>query len=135
MEFKGVRRMKAREKHAEKLVEYLANPANEWLDKTALSVEVLQRDRSYISKVWTAQQFDEEIGAPALELRRSRLAPISAKVDRMLVDKALGGDVQAIKLFYQRLEGWSPSKKTELVGKIDGQLTLADVLNGTVDEA
>jgi hypothetical protein len=131
-----VGRMTAKEKNTEKLLIYLSDPNNEWLTKEKLSTEVLgMKDSVYVNKMWSPAEFDFEIAGPALEARRGRMARYSMKIDRTLVDKALEGDVQAIKLYYQRLENWTPAKKTELVGKIDGQLTLADVLNGTVDEA
>jgi hypothetical protein len=133
MKFKGVTKMRAREKHAERLLVYLANPANEWLDKCRLSTEVLERDKSFINKVWTAEEFTQQIADPALELRRASLAPISAQVDKALVKRCLEGDPQSIRLFYQRLEGWQPSKKTELKAEFGG-LTLADLLNDMGDD-
>jgi hypothetical protein len=134
MKFKGVTRMTAKEKHAERLLVYLANPANEWLDKSKLSTEILEKDKSYINKTWTSQEFTEEIADPALELRRASLAPISAQIDKALVKRCLEGDPQSIRLFYQRLEGWQPSKKTELKAEFGG-LTLAQLLDDLADEA
>lgn len=48
-----------------------------------------------------------EIEKVSLEIRRRRFSRVSRDVDDALVRRALSGDVMAMKLYYQRIEGWS----------------------------
>jgi hypothetical protein len=54
----------------------------------------------------------------ALEERRKRYANKIAKIDESLMGRALDGDVPAIKLVYQRLEGWSEKHDLNVGGSI-----------------
>ena len=69
----------------------------------------------------------------ALDIKRTRLAGTSAQVDQVLIEKALDGDLKAIKLYYERLEGWSVNNKIEV--KADDSLTgmLESVFNQKID--
>lgn len=120
----------ARERHAEKLIEWLADPGKEWPTKVDLSLAVLgKKDPRFVCKNWTPAEFEREILEPALKLRRAQYARQSSRVDAALIARACEGDVQAARLFYQRLEGWNPAQRTEAKLEVSGDLTLADVLN------
>jgi hypothetical protein len=117
-------------KHRETLIKYLSDPDNEWPTRTVMSREVLGfKSGSQIYQHFKGYELDE-IEAEALDIRRKRYSRHSAAADIALIERAKSGDPQALKLFYQRLEGWNPASKVESTVKVDGQLTLADVLNG-----
>lgn len=64
--------------------------------------------RSVTGMEWYISKEDKaNLEAQALELRRHRIAGCSLQVDRALFRKALTGDPAAIKLWYQRHEGWA----------------------------
>ncbi len=93
--------------HREHLIQYLADPENEWLSKEGLSLTVLgMKAKNFVSKTWTPEAFQREIAEPALTLRRERYVQDLAEIDRALLEKAKEGDIRAIKLAYQRFEAW-----------------------------
>lgn len=93
-----------------KLIEYLANPNNPPLCRTDLAIHVLGYTclTSMYYHMTPAEFRDIEI--EALEMRRSAYIDKLAKVDEALFLKAYEGDVAAIKLVYQRFEGWTEKK-------------------------
>jgi len=108
----------AKTKHRTKLLEYLSDPNNEFPTREYMSLYVLGfSHRQTVNKVFTPKEL-HEIEQEALENRRRKYASVLAKVDNALLERAQQGDPQAIKLVYQRFEGWS--EKKELTGK-DGQ--------------
>ncbi len=107
--------MKPKDRNKERLIEYLANPENEWPSKEKLSQEVLGKKYNYINRTWSPGEFQELIAEPALRLRRGRYAKDLAEVDRTLLRKAKEGNVQAAKLIYQRFEGWKEGQTIEAV--------------------
>ena len=90
--------------HREKLLKYLANPDNEWPTRQDLATKVLGISQAGMYQQFTGTELDS-VEAEALNLRRSQIARYSVKVDRALYNKALEGDVSAMKLWYQRMEG------------------------------
>jgi hypothetical protein len=66
----------------------------------------------------------------ALELRRRNMARVLVEIDQALFSQALGGDVAAIKLAYEKFEGHG-SVHTHKFENL--QKTLSDILNsGTI---
>jgi len=66
----------------------------------------------------------------ALDIKRTRLAGTSAQVDQVLIEKALDGDLKAIKLYYERLENWNPGKEV----KVSADDTLQDMVKGIFNQ-
>ena len=112
--------------HREKLLEYMSNPDNPVMSRTDLSIQVLGFSRASVLYTFFTPEEITKIEYEALELRRKRYAAKLMAVDMALFDRAITGDPQAIKLAYQRLEGWSEKQKSEIT--LDGpmlQLVLA----------
>ncbi|MDG5466805.1 hypothetical protein P9J64_00560 [Deltaproteobacteria bacterium IMCC39524] len=124
---------KGRKEKTDKLLNYLSNPENPWLDRQTLATEVLGYSKP--QSLWNLFQGSEldEIEKEALELRRQRCSTISAKVDQALLKKALEGDVKAIKLYYQRYENWS--ERQILDHQLDGPplITITNYSNSDRD--
>lgn len=116
--------MKAKDKHRLKLLEYLGNPENEFLNRVRLAIEVLEfSKRESLYQSFTVDDLDE-IEAEALEIRRKKYKPGLATADKALLDKAKDGDVSAIKLCYQRFEDWSEKQKHEIGGRNNGPIPI-----------
>jgi len=99
-------------------VEYLSDPGNPWISRNAYAAEVLgYAQPKTLWKVFTPSEL-EEIEAEALVERRKRISPILARVDQALFAKAQDGDLDAIKLVYQRFEAWSEKKTVNHEGKV-----------------
>lgn len=106
----------AKEKHKAKLIEYLADPENE-IPKRAKYPEILGISDAALYQFFRSPELSE-IEAESNEIRRKRLGRTLMEVDRALKERAISGDPQAIKLLYQRFEGWS--EKTKLEHEIAG---------------
>lgn len=115
-----------------RILDYLSNPENPWIDRQTLATEVLGYRKA--QSLWNLIPSAElnQIEQEALELRRKRCAHISARVDQALLEKALSGNVQAIKLYYQRFEGWS--EKLLLDPRDSRKQTVVVINTGTDDE-
>jgi hypothetical protein len=104
----------SKEKHRAKLLEYMSNPDNDFPTREVMSLQVLGfKQRQQINKVFSVEEL-HEIEQEALENRRKKYASQLARVDKALMDRALDGDPQAIKLCYQRFEGWSEKQKHDV---------------------
>jgi len=90
--------------------EYLADPNNDNMTWTHISREVLKKHEHYLRTTLTADD-RKELWAQALKIRRDFYAPHLSAIDKALLEKAIAGDVPAIKLAYQRFENWAPSEK------------------------
>jgi len=107
----------AKERNKDKLLEYLTNPENEFRNRTFLATEVLgYKKRQSLTNCFTSAELDQ-IEAEALEIRRSKYSSDLAKIDASLLKAAKGGDTAAIKLAYQKFEGWKEVTRKELTGK------------------
>jgi hypothetical protein len=102
---KSVPKITAKMRHHERLLEYLGNPENEIPNRTEYC-DILNIARSTLYDTFTGHELDI-IESEALVLRRQRIARAAMEIDKALQNKAKSGDPAAIKLFYQRLEGWS----------------------------
>ena len=102
-----------------KLLEWLGNPDNDFGKMRGdLSVDVLgYKDPKQINILFTAAEL-KEIYRDALDIRRKAYAPGLASADKALITKANDGDVAAIKLCYQRFEGWSEKQTLDIPGGI-----------------
>lgn len=100
----------SKERHASNLLEYLSNPENEFLSRREYAKKVLGYKRPH--SIYGTFSPDElyDIEQQALDKRRKKYASQLAKIDGALFQRALDGDPQAIKLCYQRFEGWSEKK-------------------------
>jgi len=99
--------MTSKDRHRIKLLEFLANPSNEWPNRSTLSKEVLGfKTVQQIHVTFTAAELDE-IEQEALEIRRKKYASALSRVDSGLLKRAADGDPAAAKLVYQRFEGWN----------------------------
>lgn len=104
----------AKEQHRLKLLEYLANPDNEILNRSTYATEVLGISASVMYRTFDTEELSI-IEDEALKKRRARIALKLGQVDKALFDKAIiDKDVKAIELIYKRLEGWNPNHKIEL---------------------
>ena len=109
-----------KEKYRSKLLESMSDPNNEMPTREAMSKEILGfKQRQQINKVFSVEEL-HEIEQEALENRRRKYASIIAKVDNALMERAQQGDPQAIKLVYQKFEGWSEKQQHEHAGKGGG---------------
>ena len=104
------------------LLRYLGNPENEFLTREKLATQVLgYKNPEAIYDAFTPDELTE-INRQALEMRRKKYAPHIAAIDYALLKRAKEGDVQAIKLVFQRFEGWAEANKTgfdnETIGMI-----------------
>ena len=110
----------SRQVHRRNLVQYLGDPENEWPSRTKY------KDILGISEPNLYHHFPPvaltEIEAEAQELRRASLAHKFSLIDNALISKAMTGDVQAIKLAYQRLEGWSERSTQEIQAHVSNDI-------------
>ena len=97
--------MNAKDKHREKLIEFLSNPENDFCPRCHLAEKIgIARQTMY--KHFSAEEL-QDIEHEALELRRKRYSRHLAEVDQALLERAKTGDPSAVKLCYQRFENWS----------------------------
>ena len=117
--------MDAKERHKNKIIEYIANPENRFPTRTKLA-EVCDISEQALRKHFSTAM-PSEIEAEGLELRRRCYIGESAKVDKGLIEKAAGGDSAACKLYYQKFEGWNEKKKIDLSGEVTLAGLIADL--------
>lgn len=113
---RGIMRKKPIPKHEsrELLVKYLSNPNNKPLTRKGLAVEVLgHKNEVGLYNLFSSAEL-YEIDAEALDIKRTRYSSALSKIDTRLIKEAAGGNVNAIKLAYQRFENWAPSKELKL---------------------
>ncbi len=112
--------MAAKDRWKCKIVEYLANPENDFPSREYLALDVLgMKHKQHLFRIFTGAEL-QEIEREALEIRRTKYAASIALVDKGLLRKAAEGDSAAAKLVYQRFDGWAETKKNEHTGK-DGE--------------
>lgn len=104
----------AKEKHRLKLIEHLGEPSNDFPNREGLALVC------GISKVTLYAHFTPEeltqIEKEGLELRRTKYTVPLSKADKALMKEAEDGNVQAIKLAYQRFENWNEKQVHEHSG-------------------
>lgn len=117
----------------ERIVDYLGDPDNDVPVSDEPGASKLWDSYANISHIFgykgnrIVQTFSRRelygIEKEALDLRRTRFSKPLKQIDDALISRALGGDVSAIKLAYQRLEGWS--EKTTLSGDRENPVELS----------
>lgn len=105
--------MTKKEKNRQKLIEFLGNPQNEFVNRFAMATEVLGYKRPQTLWRFFSPQELCDIEAEALAIRRSKYATYLARGDKAVLDKMIDGDIQAARLVYQRFEDWAPRKRIE----------------------
>ena len=104
----------AKEQHKLKLLEYLANPENEIMNRSTLAEKVLGISSSVMYRTFNADELSD-IEAEALRRRRSRFSLKISQVDNALFSKAIDDkDVKAIELVYKKFENWNPNNNIEV---------------------
>ena len=120
----SVKKQQLRALAKDKIIAYLSDPDNEWINRTEYSTQIL--DYSHGPRVYDLFSPKEmgEIEREALDVRRQHYAGAIAKADCGLLKRASEGDPQACKLVFQRYEGWEPSerKKIDVSGEIRAQV-------------
>jgi hypothetical protein len=107
----NTKKLTAKDRAKIKIVEFLANPDNGFLPWNRLCTEVCHYKNSrYLYKLFPIEE-RRQIYWKALEERRKNYAAQSAAVDYCLQKKAMSGDPAAIKLWYQKMEGWSEKQQ------------------------
>lgn len=124
--------MKPRDKYYELVRSYYADPENPPATRTDLA-KAIKVNRKTIYKYLTLTEF-ARAEHEGLAIRRERLAATSVDIDRALMVKACEGDVPAMKLFYQRLEGWSERSIVSIEPTTDELRDLAISLGHDPDE-
>ena len=109
-----------------KIIEYLANPDHEFVNRSTLATRICKYKKSqYLYQVFTVDELDQ-IEKEALEIRRKKYARFLAFTDHKLFEAIKDKNVAAIKLAYQRFEGWT--EKGEI--GFSGDLNFASSLTG-----
>jgi hypothetical protein len=101
-----------------KLLEYLSNPSNPRIDRAEYSTMILGYKCEHTIYTHFSPAELSAIEWEALAIKRTRYASELSEVDQGLLAKAKTGDAPAVKLAYQRLEGWNEKTTTELELKL-----------------
>jgi len=113
---KPVKELTAKDIHERKLIEYLSDPNSKPLTRGQLSTKILGfKNEISIHGCFTKSEL-VEIEWKALDARRRQYAGSISEIDKSLIKRAKSGDSNAIKLAYQRFEGWAPAKELKLKG-------------------
>lgn len=105
------------------LMQFIRDGNSKTMSLVQAAEKVLGWDRRELPKWFTSNELDQ-LKWEALAAKRQKYAPFMRDVDKALLKRAMGGSVSAIKLSYQRFEGWIPETKT----LVDGSLTITDLL-------
>jgi hypothetical protein len=109
----NIQRLTAKDRARLKILEYLINPDNEFLPWVKLCHDICgYKSSRQLFELFTIEE-RREIEQSALAERRKNYSHFSVAVDQALYQKAIAGDVAAIKLWYQRIEGWIEKKQHE----------------------
>lgn len=114
--------MTPKEKHKAVIIEHIADPEKDFPDRTQMA-KLCGITKRALHHHFTPDEF-RELEAEAMTLRRKRYAKFLPKIDRALIDEAESGDTAAIKLAYQRFEGWSEKNKHEVSGPDGKSITI-----------
>ena len=112
----------------QKIFEYLSNPDNPPVSRTQLAKNVLgYRNSQQLYSVFSVDEL-AEIDREAVEVRRKRYASVLSRIDQALIEQISKGDTAAIKLFYQRFEGWRERQDLNVSGDLN--ITVVDRFGG-----
>ncbi len=126
--------MKAKQRCELKLLEYLSNPENEWLTREKMCREVLGYATG--NQIYEIFDLDElaEIEDRALKQRRKFYAKRINETDLALFQQARAGNLDAIKMVYQRFEKWSEKNVIEHTGAEGGPISFETMARQLMDE-
>jgi len=128
--------MTAAERHAEHLTKELVKWDGEWPPRVRYGELFFDKPDTPSGKNWIYGSIGLDLLAKAetdaLDIIRKQYSHFAKKIDRKLIETALSGDHNAIKLFYQRLENWSPGQKVEVEAGVSDELkdVLEDIYGG-----
>ena len=127
--------MKAKERHKLKLLEYLGNPENDFVNRVTQATVVL--GFANVTQLYNTFTPDElsEIEAEALAIRRKKYSPHIASIDRAMIREANNGNDRAAKLCYQRFEDWGERKEMSGPGGKPVQFVFVEENEGESDES
>lgn len=95
----------AKEKAADKILNYLSDPDNNFISRAELSIDVLgYKNGNQVNCIFTSEEL-AEIENKALEIRKKGTAKKRSTLLDKLYDFAIDGDVQAAKEYLNRTEG------------------------------
>lgn len=121
--------MTRKDRKRNKLLEYLSNPENEFLNREQLSLTVLgYKNACSLYRILSPVELDE-LEAEAVENRKARSSRQVSIVYAALYKKAKGGDVNAAKEWLDRTIG-------KVKDKLDltGDLSIRQILNAVNDK-
>lgn len=104
--------MTPKDKHRLKLVEFIANPDNDFPDRATMAA-ICGISKRALHQHFSPEEF-AELEADAMDLRRKHYSRFFPKIDKALISEAEEGNIAAIKLAYQRLEGWSEKQEHQI---------------------
>lgn len=107
-----------KQKYKSMILEYLGNIDNDPPTRDELADKALKISRTTLYNHFSPGEL-AELEADGLAIRRARYAGKSAAIDSALVARALKGDVRAIRLYYERIEGWSPKSTLAIEQNLD----------------
>lgn len=100
--------MKAAERHKQTLIEYIADPDNEFPTRREMALDVIKyKDTSTLYKRFTPEELTE-IEIEGLAMRRKRYTRDLSVIDRQVISQAQDGDLVAADMAYNRFEGSVP---------------------------
>lgn len=102
---------------------YLSDPSMPWGNIRAIAMELLDVDADTLDSLLDAATL-ASLRTAALKARRSNYQAELTEVDLALFARARGGDLDAIKLVYQRFEGWVPITHTQSTSTINQETRL-----------
>ena len=110
-----------KEQRQVQIMEILQDTSIPFPNRTELCELLGIKSRSNLYQMFTLEEIDS-LYMEGVAFRREKLKERGAEVDEALLRLAVHGDVAAIKLYYQRHEGWAPT--TEVKG--DFKMSLVD---------
>ncbi len=108
--------MTAKEKHRKRLLEYLGNPENDFLNRSAMASEILKLSAKTFYRHFAPHEI-QEIELAAYEERKKNSARQRGIILNSLYTEGKGGNVPAAKEFLDRTEGKVPDKLDATVTK------------------
>ncbi len=122
------RRALRKQRKRDKILYFLADPETVYENRLQLA-ELLKCSKKHLYKTFPTEEISA-IEQEALKMRRERFAAELSQIDSALLNRALTGDVAAIKLAYQKFEGWNEKQGID----ISGGLTLAQLAKQLEDK-
>ena len=101
------------------IIEYLSNPENDFIVRIKYSTDILKYKHGYsVYSIFSPEELTD-IEQTALALRRAQCLSRTVKIDEKLFELAEAGDLNAIKLYYEKFEGLGSRIEHNVKGQID----------------